>query len=82
MTEIQARYDTGEKTWNCKKCGEPLGTIDRKNGICRLSMPERGIYATGRIDVTCLHCGAVREWFADAEAVKRLVEMTGRKWKG
>jgi RNase P subunit RPR2 len=80
MTETQAVYRTGEKTWDCKKCGKPLGTIDRKNGIHRLSMPDRGIFATGRIDVTCLNCGAVREWFADAEAMKRLLESHGKKY--
>ena len=68
-------------SWNCKKCGAVLGTIDRHNGLNRLSMPDRGILATGRVDVKCFQCGAVREWFADAEVIKRLVEMTGRKIK-
>jgi len=54
---------TGEKPWNCKKCGAVLGYIDWHNGLNRLSMPERGILATGRVDVKCFECGAVREWF-------------------
>lgn len=78
MSENQAVY--GDKTWNCKKCGQPLGIIERRNGIYHLSIPDRGIYATGRIDVKCFECGSVREWYADAEAMKRLIELTGRKY--
>lgn len=81
MSENQSEYLAKEKTWDCKNCGHPLGVIDRKNGINKLSMPDRGIYATGRIDVTCLKCGSVREWFADAEAMRRLLEMSGRRYK-
>lgn len=69
------------RTWNCKNCGRSLGVIKRVNGIYHLNLPERGVYATGRVDVTCPGCGAVREWFADAEAVRRLVELTGRRIK-
>lgn len=64
-------------TWNCKNCECVLGEIDKNHGLNRLSI--RGIVITGRADVTCEKCGTVREWFADAEAIKRIVRMTGRK---
>jgi len=81
MTESQAAYAVGQKTWNCKVCGYALGVVIKHNGIYRLRMEDRGIYATGRVDVTCFKCGAIREWHADAEAIKRIVKMTGRKYK-
>jgi len=66
-------------TWNCYNCGAILGEIDRTKGLNKLSI--RGILITGRADVTCEKCGAVREWFADAEAIRRLIRMTGRRAK-
>ena len=81
MTESQSAYTVQQKTWNCRHCGYPLGAVVKRNGVLRLRMDDRGIYATGRVDVTCFKCGSVREWHADAEAIKRLVEMTGRKYK-
>lgn len=79
MTETQAAYAV--KTWNCNNCGYVLGFVEKHNGIYRLSIPDRGIYATGRVNIKCFKCGEIREWHTDAEAIKRLVEMTGRKYK-
>jgi len=83
MTETQAPYlaeKENRKDWKCQSCGVTLGYSFKHNGICRLSMPDRGVCATGRIDVECFGCGKIREWFADAEAIRRIVEMTGRKY--
>ena len=82
MTESQAVYTVNQKTWNCKVCGYALGVVIKKNGIYRLWLEDRGILATGLVNVTCFKCGAIREWHTDAEALKRLVELTGRKYKG
>jgi hypothetical protein len=66
------------KSWVCPNCGAALGSIEKRNGINRLSMPERGLMVTGRAEVTCLACGATRAWYTDAEAVRRLMETRGR----
>lgn len=81
MTENQAAYLTNQKPWDCHNCDTPLGEVVKHNGIYRLRMEDRGIYATGRVDVTCFKCGSVREWHADAEAIKRLLELSGRKYR-
>lgn len=78
MTEIQAPYlAENHKEWKCLSCGAVLGHSFKHNGIYRLSL--RNIIATGAIEVLC-NCGTIREWHSDAEGIKRLVEMTGRKY--
>lgn len=78
MTETQAAYDCASPTdWICRRCGAVLGTIERGKSLHKLQI--RNILITGRADVTCQSCGTVREWFADAEAIKRLVDLAGKK---
>ena len=75
-----SKYET-KKEWRCLKCGSVLGYVISKNHIDRLDIQDRGIVATGQVEVCCFECGAVREWYIGKDTLESLFEKLKSKNK-